>query len=167
MGLLTGFIVSDIKHGYFLRVRTKAIGNVLVSLLTFACLFTLYWDSISMNGLSRPWLIVYQSLSRWCWSIMIGWLIILCHTQQGGIANRILSCKIWAPIARLNYATYLIHTTILLTTLLNQKMSSYYQLSTLFGNFVSCVFFSYFTAIFIVIFVEAPFTILERKLFKR
>ena len=111
--------------------------------------------------------IFYQSLSRPIWSMAIGWLIFLCMINRGGIVNKILSWSIWAPLARLNYATYLIHFTIILIMVSNQRFPFYYQAHLVLNNFVSQIVFSYIAAILVVIFIETPFLIIEKKIFKR
>jgi peptidoglycan/LPS O-acetylase OafA/YrhL len=132
-----------------------------------ACLFTAYPDSISVSGLSRPVIIAYVSLSRTFWSIIIGWLLFLCSTNQGGIVNKILSWPVWTPLARLNYSCYLVHSTILFIIIYNQTMPFYYQGHLLVNNFISNIFLSYVAAILVSIFFETPFFIIEKKLFKR
>ncbi len=88
-------------------------------------------------------------------------------TNQGGIINKILSWPIWAPLARLNYTTYLIHLTVIFIMATNQWLPFYYQPHLVINNFVSHIFFSYITAMILVIFIETPFFIIEKKLFKR
>lgn len=97
----------------------------------------------------------------------MGWLIFLCMINRGGLINKILSWPIWAPLARLNYATYLTHLTIIYIIILNQRLPFYYQLHIVVNNFVGHIFFSYVTAIVVVLFIETPFFLLEKRLFKR
>ena len=136
-------------------------------LIAFACLFTTYPDYILSQGLSRSVLVTYQSLSRTLWSIVIGWVLFLCSTNQGGIMNKILSWPVWAPLARLNYSCYLVHATIILIILYNQTMPFYYQGHLVVNNFISHIFFSYIAAIVVNIFFETPFFIIEKRFLKR
>jgi hypothetical protein len=143
------------------------IGNILAIAMALACIFSLYGDYVLVPGLNRASLIAYQALSRPVWSISVSWLLFLCSTNQGGIINRILSFPIWAPFARLNYAAYLIHSTVIFVTLFNLTTPLYYQPMTFLNNYVSQLFFSYLAAIVVVIFFETPFFILEKRVFKR
>jgi peptidoglycan/LPS O-acetylase OafA/YrhL len=136
-------------------------------LLGLACLFTTYPDYILASGLNRSIIVAYQSLSRTFWSIAIGWLLFLCSIHQGGIVNGILSWPIWAPLARLNYSCYLIHSTVLHTMIYSQKMPFYYQPHLVVNNFISQIFFCYISATVVTIFFETPFFVVEKKLFKR
>ena len=127
----------------------------------------MYADYVLVPGLNRPSIIIYESLSRSAWAVAIGWLLFLCSIHEGGIVNKILSWPIWSPFARLNYATYLIHLMIIYTIIYNQTIPFYYQSVTVMNNYIAQLFFSYLAAIPIVIFIESPFTVIEKKLFKR
>ena len=129
-------------------------------------MFSIYPESTNELGLSRTLLVAYQSLSRTGWSLSIGWLIFLCSTNQGGIVNTILSWPIWLPFARLNYAAFLVHPTILYIIIFNRTVPFYYQPHILLNNFVSHIFFSYLAAIVVYMFFETPFVVIESKLFK-
>lgn len=117
--------------------------------------------------MSRASLVTFQTLSRTGWAISIAWLILLCSLNQGGFINKILSWTIWTPLARLNYSAYLIHSTILTTSISNQIMPTYFQPHLVVNTFVVYIFFSYMAAIVVHTFLEVPFFILEKKLFKR
>lgn len=146
---------------------TKILGTVLIFVMASTCLFMTYPDSIHSPGLSRPLIVAYVSLSRAFWSIVVGWLLFLCSTNQGGILNKILSCPVFTPLARLNYSSYLVHSTIIYIMIFNQTMPFYYQGHLIINNFVSNIFFSYTAAILIVLLFETPFVVIEKRLFKR
>ncbi|CAF2129145.1 unnamed protein product [Rotaria magnacalcarata] len=167
IGLLTGFLVVNTSNSYRLNSIVRVIGNFLAIALAMTCIFSMYGDSILMPGVSNVSFIAYQTLSRPAWSISISWLIYLCNIKQGGIVNQILSSPIWSPLARLNYAAYLIHNTMILITVFNQSVPVYFQSMTCLNNYISHLFFSYLAAIIVVIFFEMPFFILEKKFFKR
>jgi peptidoglycan/LPS O-acetylase OafA/YrhL len=152
---------------YRVNRYTKIFGTILAILLGLASLFTTYPDYSLPAGLSRPILVAYQSLARTFWSIAIGWILFLCSIYQGGLVNKILSWSIWAPLARLNYSCYLVHYTVVLVMIYSQRMPFYYQPHLVINNFVAQIFFSYLVAIVVTIFVETPFFIIEKKLFKR
>ncbi|CAF1664171.1 unnamed protein product, partial [Adineta ricciae] len=115
VGLLTGFILIHFGREYRLKKLIKIFGTILSIVLALLCLFATYPEYILPSGLSRSILIAYQSLARTFWAIFIGWILFLCSIYQGGLVNKILSWSIWAPLARLNYSCYLIHSTVLHT----------------------------------------------------
>lgn len=167
IGLLTGFITFNNYGTRSLSVLTRLAGSIVAILLGLVCIFAVYQDYILVSGLNRASIIAYEALSRTAWSSAIGWLLFVCSLHQEGVVNTILSWPIWTPLTRLNYATYLIHLTIIYMTVFNQTMPFYYQPLTVINNYVAQLVFSYAAAIPVVIFIEAPFTVLEKKLFKR
>lgn len=154
-------------RSYRMRKSIVVFFSIIATILALICLFAMYSDSILVPGIDRTSFIFYQSLSRTIWSVSIGWLFFLCMINRGGIVNKILSWSVWAPLARLNYATYLIHLTLIFIMNTSQRIPFYFQPHLVINNFVSHIFFSYVTAVIIVIFIETPFFILEKKLFKR
>merc|ERR1711935_795483 len=50
---------------------------------------------------------LYNGLHRLAWSICLSWVILACSKGFGGPVNRILSWKVWLPLARLSYCIYL------------------------------------------------------------
>ncbi|CAF0901816.1 unnamed protein product [Adineta steineri] len=167
IGLLTGFLVINKGRTYSINSKIKLIGNLLTTSSFLVCIFSMHGDYNSVNGLNRASIIAYDMLSRPAWSLAVGWIIFLCSITENGIVNKILSWPIWIPLTRLNYATYLIHLTIIYIIIYNQTMPFYYQPLTVINNYVSQLFLSYVSAIPIVIFLERPFFIIEKKLFKR
>ena len=167
IGLLTGFLIINTGRHYHVNRFVRIIGTLIAITLAVTSIFWNYPNYISSTGLSRTSTFAYQILSRPMWSIAILWLIFLCTIGRGGIVNRILSSSMWLPLARLNYAAYLIHITIIFITVFNQTNPLYYQLMTCISSYVAHLVFSYLAAILVVIFFETPFFILEKKLFKR
>jgi peptidoglycan/LPS O-acetylase OafA/YrhL len=167
IGVLTGFFVMNTGRSYRLNKYIFIVGNIVSILFVLICCFGLYPDTILVPGIDRTSFIFYQSLSRTLWSIAMGWLFFLCMINRAQLINRVLSWSIWIPLARLNYATYLTHLSLIFIMLTNQRMPFYYQPHLVINNFVVHIFFSYLTAIIIVIFIETPFFLIEKKLFKR
>lgn len=167
VGILVGYSVIEVNRRVRLSRCMKYSITILIILIGFVCLFGTYPNYILPSGLDRSIQITYETLSRTFWSICIGWLLFLCSTNQGGFVNRILSWPIWLPFARLNYSCYLIHSTVLLVFIFSQKVPTYFDGHTLINRFVSHIFFSYLAAIFVTVFIETPFFLLEKKLFKR
>lgn len=150
-----------------MKKSTVIICNTLAFLNALACIFVIYPDNILPHGVSQTYFVLYNSLSRTCWSLTIGWLIFLCMNNRNGLVKQILSWPIWLPFSKLNYATYLIHLSIIYLMNFNQRIPFYYQGYLVVNNFIVHIFVSYFIAIFFVIFIETPFFLIEKKLFKR
>ena len=165
--MLTGYMVMESGRQYRIHRYSQVLGSILMTLIALACLFATYPDYILPEGLSRPVLLVYQTLSRPLWSMAVGWLLFVCSINQGGVINQVLSWPVWAPLARLNYSCYLVHATVIYISVFNQMMPVYYQGHLFVNAFVSYIVLSYTASIVVAIFFETPFFILEKRLFKR
>ena len=51
--------------------------------------------------------IFYGSFHRLAWGIVIAWIIFACVNGYGGIVNSFLSWKVFIPLGRLTYCTYI------------------------------------------------------------
>ena len=59
------------------------------------------------NEIPRVAGIVYGSLHRFAWCVVIAWIIFACVTGHGSFINRFLSMKIFMPLGRLTFCIYL------------------------------------------------------------
>lgn len=142
-------------------------GFSILALITFViCMIVPYYDSITPQGLSKPVTIAFQTVNRTFWSMSIGWLIFLCSTDNAKLINKILSWPVFVPLARLNYAAYLIHSMVIFTMVFNLMQPIHFQAHVLLQQFVSNTVLSYAAAIVVVLLFEAPFFAIEKKLFK-
>lgn len=157
----------SVGRSYRMKKGIFILGNTIAILFVLICMFALYPDNILVPGVARTPFIIYQALSRTLWSLSMGWLLFLCMINRAGVISKILSWSIWAPLARLNYGTYLTHLTIIYISIFNQRIPFYYQLHLVVNNFAAHIFFSYVTAILVVLFIETPFFLLEKRIFKR
>ena len=167
IGILTAYIVINAGREYHNSRAAKFFGHVIVFILAMLCLFATYPDYVLAQGMSRWILVTYQTLARAVWAIVIGWIIFLCSTNQGGVLNKILSWPVWTPLARLNYSCYLVHSTIISVGYMSQTLPIYFQSHLSVNNFVVHIFFSYCAALLVNIFFETPFFVLEKYIFKR
>jgi peptidoglycan/LPS O-acetylase OafA/YrhL len=161
-----GFIVIHTGRAFHLTMLVKLVVSILVLIVAFICIIVPYWDTISPHGLSQPVLIAYQAVNRTLWSAVIGWLVFLCSTGNVTLINKILSWPIFVPLARLNYAAYLIHSMIIYVMAYNLIEPIPFQPHVLVQLFISNTFLSYTVAIAVVLLFEAPFFAIEKKLFK-
>lgn len=93
-----------------------------------------YRDAKGEEPLSRTARIFYQSFSRTAWSAALGYVIYSCalfNNGGGGFVNKILSCWIWSPLSKINYAAFLIHVLVLTWFNANQEHPLHLQHSLL------------------------------------
>jgi peptidoglycan/LPS O-acetylase OafA/YrhL len=161
---IIGMITKLILEQYHSTLSTiKIILCTIISiLLAMICIFFPFYSDYFPKFI----MIIYQSLSRQCWSIAIGWLIYACYTNQDGLVNKFLSWPIWTIIARLSYSAYLIHTTIMLVQVYNRLSTVHYQTSVILNTFLSQTILTLFISLFVVVLVETPCNVFERRIHK-
>lgn len=160
IGMITRLILE--YHHSPVSSMTKMIGTIISLILGMICIyFPLY-----SHHFPKILLIIYQSISHQCWALAIGWLILLCWFNQGGLINRILSWSLWTIIARLSYSAYLIHAMIILVQVFNRFSTIHYQTSVMINTFLAQLLWTLFLSIFVVILVEMPCQVLEKQLRK-
>ena len=56
---------------------------------------------------------IYVGFHRLAWALALSWVILACIKGAGGPVNSILSWPAWAPLARMSFAIYLVHMTVM------------------------------------------------------
>jgi peptidoglycan/LPS O-acetylase OafA/YrhL len=160
IGMMTKLILE--QYHSTLSLIKIILYTIISIMLAMICIYFPFYS----NSFPKFVRILYQSLSHQCWAIAIGWLIIVCFTNHGGLVNRILSWSIWTILARLSYSIYLIHTTIILSQVYNRLSTIHYQTSVILNTFISQTILTLLASVFIVILVESPFNLFEKQIRK-
>lgn len=115
---------------------------------------------------------LYMICIRNLFGLAIGWIILAClfPTGIGKLINRLLSSKIWYPIAQLSYSIYLFHLMVLPLVMLNFKANLEFigieYVDSPAGWLAFCSVFIFLLSIIIAIFsyvlIERPFMNLRR-----
>ena len=111
--------------------------------------------------------VMYAATHRVVWSCAVAWVIYACHYQYGGFVNTILSWKVFMPLSRLTYNTYLLHLMVMVYFVINRAVPSHYQDSFLVSNVISMTFITYAMAYILSVLVEFPVVHLEKIAFGR
>ena len=56
---------------------------------------------------------IYGGFHRLAWALALSWVILACIKGAGGPVNTILSWSAWVPLARMSFAIYLVHMTVM------------------------------------------------------
>ena len=160
IGMLTRLILE--YHRSPISSMTKIICTIISIILAMICIYFPFYS----NNFPKILLIIYQSISHQCWALAIGWLILICCLNQGGLVNKILSWPIWTIIARLSYSAYLIHTIVILVQVFNRISTIHYQTSVMANAFLAQLIWTLFLSILVVILVEMPCQVLEKQIRK-
>jgi len=111
--------------------------------------------------------VMYAATHRVIWSCAVAWVIYACHYQYGGFVDKLLSWKVFLPLSRLTYNTYLVHLMVMAFFVINRAVPSHYQDSFLVSNVISMTFISYAMAYVLSVLVEFPVVNLEKIIFQR
>lgn len=158
IGMMTKLVLED--SSCILSTLKKIFGTTIAILLALICMFLPFYS----DSLPRWLLILYQSMSRSCWSISIAWLIILCSTRQIPRLNKFLSWPIWTILARMSYSAYLIHATIILTEVYNRYSVLHYQVGVIFSGFLGQIFITFLASLCVILLIESPCSTLTKKI---
>jgi len=119
-----------------------------------------YQSSTEENPCGSNWSITarafYIGFTRLFWSIFIGIIVLLSGNNQGEVVQGFLSHPIWAPSAKLTFAVYLLHITILNVWFYNKGEKIHFNLVDFYMSFFGVLFVSFFCALILTVLVESP-----------
>lgn len=85
----------------------------------------------------------YEAFSKIGWGLMMSWVVYACYHGYGGVVNSFLSNPIWQPLARLSFAMYMSHMTVMSVNTGNMHTEGYFsnfnivsKLNLVYDNFL-------------------------------
>merc|ERR1740121_1979500 len=107
----------------------------------------------------------WGSLSILTWCVGLGIIMVLCFQNRFlPLVQGFLTLSLWQPIAKLSYSAYLIHTSVLISSMCQRDRPIIYEPSSFFFNFVAFTVVSMFAGLCVFMLVEKPTTNLQMKL---
>ncbi|CAG7786180.1 unnamed protein product [Allacma fusca] len=174
VGILLGYLLhsNDKTPARFanLSKRVVRIGWLTSTIVAFGILFggAYYSDPDKQEAIYNSiHSAVYCGLHRVIWSMCVAWSIFACATGNGGLADTILSYKIFEPLARLTFGIYFSSYQVQMVYHYMQPHPFYYSKYNLFflffGHLGMCLLASYA----LTMLVTTPFTELTKIAFRR
>lgn len=77
----------------------------------------------------------YESFSKIGWGFMMSWVVFCCYHGYGGVVNSFLSNPIWQPLARLSFAIYMTHFSVIPVVDGNTRTTGYFSNFDLVSKF--------------------------------
>ena len=116
VGLGLGYILYKMKEQPKLPFNTMALSWIwaiafLVGCLVIYGLVPYQKDPTLAASLAER--VLYGGLHRLAWALALSWVILACIKGAGGPVNTILSWQAWVPLARMSFAIYLVHMTVM------------------------------------------------------
>lgn len=152
LGLVFGYTVHRIQSkGTKVPKAAIWIGWIMATLFGISSMFSIvvfYEPTYSPDYIESA---VYAPLHRIAWCFAIGWVIIMCVTDNAATVNKFLTWKFFVPFSRLTYSAYLINGLVVIYhkgTLREAAFLSKFQLAyTLIGHMVLTFFFAFLLCI--------------------
>ncbi|XP_041973165.1 nose resistant to fluoxetine protein 6-like [Aricia agestis] len=167
MGILTGFILHKIqKQNYEFSKLLKVFGwttSVILGTITTFSISVFYQDWYKYNAIEAA---AYVSLHGFSWSITNAWLIIACATGNGGILGRLLTYKIFVPIARLTFCAYLVNGIVELYYLGQLRHPVHITFFTVLANGTSHVLLTFLLGMILCVMFESPLHGIEKTILR-
>ena len=150
-----------VKCNYKLHLSRKALAACWC--LSVMCNCTILFG-ISNKNVSLTVSVLYETFSRFAWSLGIAWLVIACATNNGGIINQFLSLKYWIPFSRVTFCAYLLNPILiqLMGMFSNYPFNVDVLTTGIYGVGICIV--TYFVSFGLTAMIEVPTTMLLRTL---
>ncbi|XP_038214626.1 O-acyltransferase like protein-like [Zerene cesonia] len=164
------FIVGMV-FGYLLHVwrqdklKISKIINLIIWMLVLAAqsliIYSSYpimqmdWDNQTADSL-------INSFVRPTWALCLGWVIFSCVQGYAVPINWFLSLRMWKIPARLSYALYIMHYSIMVVINASRVAPIYFTVGNIMFYFFGYLALCVFVAIVACILVDLPFSILFR-----
>ncbi|KAL5284200.1 hypothetical protein ACFFRR_006464 [Megaselia abdita] len=109
----------------------------------------------------------YEAFSKIGWGFMLSWIIFCCYHGYGGVINSFLSNPLWQPLARLSFAMYLCHLTIMAVIQGSMRTPAYFSNFEVALNFWGFFGITILVSIDLVLGIESPIIGLEKMLLRK
>jgi len=171
VGLGLGYMLYKMQDQPKLSLNPMALGWIwaiafLVGCLVIYGLIPYQKDLMTMQkDASLAERAIYGGFHRLAWALALSWVILACIKGAGGPVNSILSWPAWAPLARMSFAIYLVHMTVMsiVNSYASYRVNASQVLIIYYLIFVMaiCIAISYA----LIVLFEAPLVHLEKLLF--
>ncbi|XP_072938950.1 O-acyltransferase like protein-like isoform X1 [Epargyreus clarus] len=167
VGMVYGYLLHtwrrrEIYIPVMVNILLWVISLALLGLVGYAVLPTIQmdWNNQTVDSL-------YNSFLRPTWAMALGWLIFACAKGYGGPVNWFLSLRVWKLPARLSYAMYLFHFSLMVVVNNSRSEPIWF-----FVDYIIFLFFAYTVLTFLVSFlatvvIDAPMSVFFKLLLDR
>lgn len=158
IGMITGYILQQYKNKIHLSRTFLGLGCLAVMALNMTLIYGLWGhvhnSSIIMNVHVAA---LYDALCRPLWAVTLSWIVVMCFSGHGGPVNAFLGWKVFLPLSRLTYCTYLVHPLIIAIWFGTLETNIHYS-DTQFAFFFLALLTSALAGAYVVsMLVEVPF----------
>ncbi len=167
VGIITGYafyrnykIPLNKVAKWIVRHVVLVIAGVLLTAPLFGLVKT--WN----KDPSDPVSVLYITFSRCSWGIGLAFVVFACNSGHGGTLNSFLSMRIWVPLSRLTFSTFLVHPIVLTVIFDTLRVPLHYTTITLMVYALAVIVLCYGAAFVVAVFVEFPLARIEEVAFE-
>ncbi|XP_054707093.1 nose resistant to fluoxetine protein 6-like [Uloborus diversus] len=165
VGIVAGYLLvkyKDVKLG----MLTNVVGWCLSIVISISSLYGAHrWNIGEPHG---PLLTaVFAALHRTTFTIGVAWVAFACVTGHGGPVNKFLSSSLLAPVSRLTFMIYLMHSLVIWVRMASLRERINYSHYNLLYEYMGNIIVSLLLTMPFYLLLEAPLSNLERLAFSR
>ncbi|XP_053145826.1 O-acyltransferase like protein-like [Hemicordylus capensis] len=155
VGILLGLFIYH-QQTPLLRTKVQAAIGWLCALFSMFMVIALAYAFEDSLNIYAPAKAIYQALHRTVWAVAVGWIIFACGEGYGGFISSLLSWGIWAVVARISYACYLVHPMLILLYNGLQETLMHYSDINMFYLFLGHCSVTFIVGLAVTVMVERP-----------
>ncbi|XP_013136892.1 PREDICTED: nose resistant to fluoxetine protein 6-like [Papilio polytes] len=162
VGMIFGYIISSWKDKKLTSTMVIAMMFWFFCLSMFGAIFYILYINMQLDWDNQTADSFINSFVRPLWGVGLGWIIFACVKGYGGPINWFLSLHVWKLPARLSYAMYIIHFSVMVAYYNSRLAPVYFTVSSTMFNFFGFFFLTFILAFLATVIIDAPFGILVK-----
>ncbi|XP_061380661.1 uncharacterized protein LOC116768464 [Danaus plexippus] len=162
VGMIFGYLLHTLKGR---QIKIHSVVNVFLWLCSLCCLGVILYSvnpTLQLDYANQIADSCINSFMRPMWALGLGWIIFACVHDYGGPINWFLSLRIWKLPARLSYALYLFHYSLMVVINSTKLQPTYFTVETIVFEFISFFSLSLIVAFAATVLVDEPFANLTK-----
>ncbi|XP_014369284.2 O-acyltransferase like protein [Papilio machaon] len=162
VGMIFGYIIHSWKGKKLTSTMVIAMMFWFCCLSIFGMILYFLYINIQLDWDNQTADSFINSFVRPLWGVGLGWIIFACVNGYGGPINWFLSLHVWKLPARLSYAMYIIHFSIMVSYYNSRLAPAYFTVSSVMFNFFGFFSLTFILAFLATVVIDAPFGILVK-----
>ncbi|CAK8676841.1 unnamed protein product [Clavelina lepadiformis] len=164
IGMITGYILFVTKGKLKMPKLVVVSGWLISTGSSLAIMYALYPQTSVGANLATGWAVTYNTFARPAFGVCVSWVIVACISGYGGPVTKFLNWKVFVPLSRLTYSTYVVHFLVLDWYKYYQDEMIHFQTVNLVYAYIGTLCISLSLAFILSVTIEWPFIELAKVL---